>query len=322
MKKNDNNATRYVYQGLNLVAELDEQNKYLVKYYHAPGTIDRPLAMEIEGKFFYYHYDERGSVIYLTNEHGHIIQKYVYDTFGRIVIQIGELPNEFTYTGRQWDPEAKLYHYRARVYDADTGTFLQEDPVYSINPYSYVDNDPINYIDPLGLIKYTYYAKSGWFCRNCDYEQNGMTQESVNEKCPYISTYETQQWGSYSGAGESAGRGWCITCWRIGDRSYKSCDEMCKDATDGIEVLMCRDACEKAIKGDGPGGPYSLEPKNNSNGNGPGGPGQPFIEVDPNPGGGCNPVIKVVMMTIKTISQMVMKKAMARNQILENRFLV
>ena len=61
------------------------------------------------------------------------------------------LPNALTYTGRQWDDDAKLYHYRARVYDPELGIFLQQDPIFSANPYSYVGNDPINAIDPLGM---------------------------------------------------------------------------------------------------------------------------------------------------------------------------
>jgi len=73
--------------------------------------------------------------------------------FGRIVLQQGALPNAFTYTGRHWDPVARLYHYRARAYDPDTGSFLQHDPIPSANPYAYTDNDPVNFTDPLGLSK-------------------------------------------------------------------------------------------------------------------------------------------------------------------------
>ena len=115
-------------------------------------ALDRPVAMERSGEVYYYHYDERGSVIHLTNEEGHVIQEYRYDTFGRIVLETGAgIPNPFTYTGRQWDPEAGLYHYRARAYDPATGRFLQHDPLISTNPYPYAENNPMNFIDPLGM---------------------------------------------------------------------------------------------------------------------------------------------------------------------------
>jgi len=143
-------TTRYLYDGPNVIAELGRDDEDLVKYNHLPGTIDRPVSMEIGGQFFFYHYDERGSVIYLTNEQGHIVQRYWYDSFGRIALQIGNLHNIYTYTGRFWDPDAGVYHYRARAYDPDTGRFLQHDPIFSPNPYPYVNNDPINNVDPWG----------------------------------------------------------------------------------------------------------------------------------------------------------------------------
>ncbi|HOC93964.1 MAG TPA: RHS repeat-associated core domain-containing protein [bacterium] len=144
-------VTRYAYDGLNLAAEYAEDGSPLVIYNHAPGSIDRPVSMQIEGAVFYFHYDERGSVTHITNGFGHIVQRYVYDSFGRIVLQQGALPNAFTYTGRHWDPVARLYHYRARAYDPDTGSFLQHDPIPAANPYAYTDNDPVNFTDPLGL---------------------------------------------------------------------------------------------------------------------------------------------------------------------------
>jgi RHS repeat-associated protein len=99
---------------------------------------------------FFYHYDEHGSVVQLTNELGHIVQTYKYDSFGRIVLQEGNLPNPFTYTGRFWDADAGIYHYRARAYDPETGRFLQQDPKFDYMAYTYANNDPVNNIDPYG----------------------------------------------------------------------------------------------------------------------------------------------------------------------------
>jgi RHS repeat-associated protein len=157
--------TRYEYNGLNLIAELDGENKLLASYQHAPGTIDMPISMRIGDNIYYYHYDELGSVVKITNSGGQIVQTYRYDSFGRIVLKEGDMHNPFTYTGRLWDDDAELYHYRARVYDPETGEFLQQDPVFSMNPYAYTGNNPVNYTDPLGLCvndgkggRYTYDA--------------------------------------------------------------------------------------------------------------------------------------------------------------------
>ena len=85
-----------------------------------------------------------------------VVKSYVYDAFGNIVSETGELPfdNLFHYTGRQFDAESGLYYYRARYYDPQIGRFISEDPIGlrggDVNFYSYVFNDPINLVDPLG----------------------------------------------------------------------------------------------------------------------------------------------------------------------------
>jgi RHS repeat-associated protein len=58
------------------------------------------------------------------------------------------------FTGREWDPEAGLYYYRARYYDPKVGRFISEDPIgfsADVNFYAYVENDPVNRTDPWGL---------------------------------------------------------------------------------------------------------------------------------------------------------------------------
>ena len=134
----------------------------LARYTHGPG-IDEPLVMERDldasGIFeaterFFYHADSLGNITELTDSVGAVVQAYVYESFGQIVEDFGALENPYTYTGREFDLESNLYHYRARAYDPQTGRFLQQDPIGlngGINPYVYVKNNPINTFDPLGL---------------------------------------------------------------------------------------------------------------------------------------------------------------------------
>ncbi|MFN9200140.1 MAG: RHS repeat-associated core domain-containing protein, partial [Planctomycetaceae bacterium] len=53
-----------------------------------------------------------------------------YDTIGQIVSQTNsQFQPWFAYTGREWDPAAGLYFYRARWYDPRADRFLSEDPL-------------------------------------------------------------------------------------------------------------------------------------------------------------------------------------------------
>jgi RHS repeat-associated protein len=57
------------------------------------------------------------------------------------------------FTGREYDPETGLYHYRARGYDASTGRFLQRDPLGfmdGLSLHEYVASQPTTASDPKG----------------------------------------------------------------------------------------------------------------------------------------------------------------------------
>jgi len=201
------------------------------------------------GKTFYFHYDERGSVIYLTNDVGHIVQRYWYDSFGRNVLRIGNMPNAFTYTGRQWDADAGLYHYRARAYDPAAGIFLQQDPIFAANPYAYVNNNPINFIDPLGLDitcsdRYAFVEGSG-VCHmkecNC-YDGKDYTEltNMMARDCPYI-----KENGFVQVRGGIFGREVCQQCARD-----------CKILCARLNIPLCEMKCNKALNG------KSKDPKN------------------------------------------------------------
>ncbi|MBZ0165728.1 MAG: RHS repeat-associated core domain-containing protein, partial [Candidatus Omnitrophica bacterium] len=62
--------------------------------------------------------------------------------------------NPYMFTGRRFDEETGIYHYRRRYYDPGIGRFLQRDPMGyydSMNLYEYVASNPLNFVDPYGL---------------------------------------------------------------------------------------------------------------------------------------------------------------------------
>ncbi|HPN95175.1 MAG: tRNA(Glu)-specific nuclease WapA precursor [bacterium ADurb.Bin236] len=163
--------------------EFDGSNALKARHTHGPGTDDPLYTQTGAAQYFYYHKDGMGSVREITNGAGEVARRNDYDSFGNIVSVNGcptapEYPaapgaacdgagagagdayfapaHEFyftyAYTGRQWDAEASLYHYRARYYDPHIGRFISEDPQWSPNLYAYVSNNPMNYTDPSGEI--------------------------------------------------------------------------------------------------------------------------------------------------------------------------
>ncbi|WP_186775210.1 RHS repeat-associated core domain-containing protein, partial [Allorhodopirellula solitaria] len=60
----------------------------------------------------------------------------------------------YTYTSREWTPDAGLYYFRNRWYDAQLGRFSSRDPIGfgggDFNIYRYVFNQPTSRLDPTG----------------------------------------------------------------------------------------------------------------------------------------------------------------------------
>ena len=118
------------------------------------------------GRFAYFHPDGLGSVTAATDSRGVLTESYRYRAFGEPtvtdatgrILSSSRLGNPYLFTGREYDPETGLYHYRRRSYDPSVGRFLTRDPL-SGSPtrpstwhrYSYVENNPINRLDPFGL---------------------------------------------------------------------------------------------------------------------------------------------------------------------------
>ncbi|MDO6591963.1 MULTISPECIES: RHS repeat-associated core domain-containing protein [Rhodobacterales] len=77
------------------------------------------------------------------------------DRLGAIKQTQGAMQQPYGYTGREFDAENGLYHYRARSYDPLTGMFLQSDPIGfgggQLGLYAYVGNNSSNLADPSGL---------------------------------------------------------------------------------------------------------------------------------------------------------------------------
>jgi RHS repeat-associated protein len=193
-KNVDVKITRYVYDNEDIILEYDGEGNLIAEYLHGPG-IDEPLMMERDGEIYYFIADALGSIKALVDGEGGVRQMYEYDAFGRIRVLDEEgapipiedaIPNPYTFTGREFDPETGLYYYRARYYGPSLGRFLQEDPILYLqieqelkigsksyggdfntifnrpleiflkepqilNFYPYCQNNPVNYVDPIGL---------------------------------------------------------------------------------------------------------------------------------------------------------------------------
>lgn len=144
----------YVYDNEDIVQESLTTDSDTTKTYFTQGlSIDEHLALERNGSFYFYHADGLGSITAITDSAQQVVQSYDYESFGPVK-PTTTFANSYTFTGREWDKETGLMHYRGRPYDMREGRFMSKDPSSfngGLNLYGYVQNNPINFIDPDGL---------------------------------------------------------------------------------------------------------------------------------------------------------------------------
>jgi RHS repeat-associated protein len=145
---------KYVYDGTDIALVVDGAGVLVERYLFGAG-VDNVLSREKNGAVVWSLGERQGSVVDLVDEHGVVLNHFVYDGFGSRTGSSGA-EFRFGYTGREKDGETGLYYYRARYYDPKVGRFISEDPIGfaagDTNLYRYVGNNSTNYTDPSGEI--------------------------------------------------------------------------------------------------------------------------------------------------------------------------
>jgi RHS repeat-associated protein len=169
-KNNQTNTTTYIYDGQDIIAELDSNDHPIATYTNGPG-IDQPLMMTkyeetdstATAKNYYYHADALGSITALTNDSGAIVEKVSYNAYGEPTLYDANgqkltqstVGNNRLYTAREYDNETGMFYYRARYYDQTTGRFTQQDPISfmggTVNLYQYARSNPLLFSDSYGF---------------------------------------------------------------------------------------------------------------------------------------------------------------------------
>ena len=110
----------------------------------------------------FYDYDGHGSVRALTDTTGNVTDTYDYDAFGNLIHSTGTTPNNYLYSGEQFDPDLHLYYNRARYLNVSTGRFWTMDcedgdphSPQSLHKYLYASADAVNRVDPSGNEDFT-----------------------------------------------------------------------------------------------------------------------------------------------------------------------
>ncbi len=118
-----------------------------------------PTRVRVKTSQTCYHRNQQYSIVGLTNAAGTLAERYCYTAYGTLGIYAANgtvrtsstYTNRYTYTGREWDGDLKLYHFRARWYDPATGGFVPRDPLGYVDGMSlYRGYFGVRGVDPSG----------------------------------------------------------------------------------------------------------------------------------------------------------------------------
>ncbi|WDE13511.1 RHS repeat-associated core domain-containing protein [Thalassomonas haliotis] len=126
-------------------------------YIYYPGSF-LPVALVKNGEVYYYHLDQLGTPLCLTDKEAKAVWRNNSDVFGAPLGEQGgeplnEIENPLRFQGQYFDRESGLHYNRFRYYCPRQGRFIHQDPIGlagGINPYQYAPN-PVNWVDPFGL---------------------------------------------------------------------------------------------------------------------------------------------------------------------------
>ncbi|MCG8524764.1 MAG: RHS repeat-associated core domain-containing protein [Opitutales bacterium] len=159
--------TRFIWDGWNLIAELDALDTYNATHTYVWG-LDLSGSMQgaggVGGLLFAETatgssipaYDGNDNVLaYVDASSGVTQAEYEYGVFGESLRTEGKTADDFNFqfSTKYVDAETRLYYYGYRFYDAELGRWLNRDPLGEeggVNLYGFVGNDAVKHVDVLG----------------------------------------------------------------------------------------------------------------------------------------------------------------------------
>jgi RHS repeat-associated protein len=124
--------------------------------------------VDISAGVNWYGTDYQGSIRFVTDTTGAVLDSISYDAYGAITTETNPtVSRRFGLDGYQWDSWTTMYDDARRYYLADARRFMTQDPMglaAGPNPNEYVNDAPTNGTDPTGqwLIASNYAAARNW----------------------------------------------------------------------------------------------------------------------------------------------------------------
>jgi len=200
-------ARRFLYDGWNLLAELDGTGANLKRSYTwgldlvgdltASGGVGALLQMYdyASNKTFYPTYDSNGNVMTLVNANtGAFAAVYEYDPYGNYLRADAQdaavQDNPFRFSSKYTDLETGLVYYGLRYYSPNLGRFINKDPIEEaggLNLYGFCANNAVNRWDYRGMAGLAPVSYNG---PGSNSQPTGSNSPSTDPDTVYLSPFD------------------------------------------------------------------------------------------------------------------------------------
>jgi RHS repeat-associated protein len=123
---------RFLWQGPRMLREESPGHSSL--YLYEPGSY-APLARvdQAEGeeqKRYYFHTDQIGTPLEMTDAQGEIVWQATYRAWGTVeALAVNKVEQPLRFQGQYFDDETGLHYNTFRYYDPEVGRFITQDPI-------------------------------------------------------------------------------------------------------------------------------------------------------------------------------------------------
>ncbi|WP_313549613.1 RHS repeat-associated core domain-containing protein [Pseudomonas sp.] len=175
-------TTRFLWQGLRMLqeqkADLHSLYIYEQRSYAPLARVDTKPHQADEPKRYYFHTDQIGTPLEVTDDTGRMVWRAYYKTWGALeALAPREIEQNLRFQGQYCDAETGLHYNTFRYYDPVVGRFTTQDPIGLLggkNLYRYAKNSTL-WIDPLGWAPWARGEFSNWF-------NSASVQDIINNK--------------------------------------------------------------------------------------------------------------------------------------------
>ncbi|WP_435237807.1 RHS repeat-associated core domain-containing protein [Psychromonas sp. PT13] len=185
--------TDFIWDGNQVIGEVS--NGQYTWYIYLPDSF-LPVALIKDNQVYYYHLNQLGTPIWLTDSQQQIAWENRGDLFGcedkseQDSLEPEKahfIENPLRFQGQYFDAESGLHYNRFRYYCPKQRRFIHQDPIGlagGINHYQYAPN-PVNWVDPFGLCK-----------------EGGVNWDNLNPFGEYSNNLREELSGNLMGAAE------------------------------------------------------------------------------------------------------------------------